>query len=120
MGLKRCSGQSVRMIIGAATIFPSAVSFFRKDNCYQVEKAGGGIELRTNGSKGLEIMASGSYAPDEKNTIRTILESFVSDMHSVTVDGRSYGSMILLEGTLTEKSAELGGTYRLRMGGYEI
>lgn len=106
--------------LGLNTLYPDALSVFRRDSQVEYVKVGGGIELRTNGSKGLEILAVGKFAPDERTVLQDIIEDFSSDVSTVIADNRSYGAMILLEGTLTEKSGEVGGVYRLRFGGYEI
>lgn len=108
------------LVIGQRTLYPRAVSVFRRDTQDEYVKVGGGIELRTNGSRGLELLAAGRFAPDERTVLQGIIESFASDVSTVTADGRNYGKMILLEGTLTEKAGEPGGSYRLRFGGYEL
>lgn len=106
--------------LGLNTLYPDTLSVFRRDSQVEYVKVGGGIELRTNGSKGLEILAVGKFSPDERTVFQDIIEDFSSDVSTVIADNRSYGAMILLEGTLTEKSGEVGGVYRLRFGGYEI
>ena len=120
MGFEIAAPVGHTLELGAMTLYPEAVSIFRKDTQVEYGKVGGGIELRTNGSRGLEILALGKFAPDERADLQEMIEDFASDMDDVTVDGRSYGAMILLEGTLTEKRGEVGGVYRLRFGGYEI
>lgn len=111
---------SHRLVIGNNVIFPQTVGVFRRDTCYEIEKVGGGIELRTGGSKGLELLAAGSFAPEEKLYLQQIIESFASDKQSVRLDSREYGEMILLESALTEKAGEVGGSFRFRFGGYEL
>lgn len=106
--------------LGLNTLYPDSLSVFRRDRQVEYVKVGGGSELRTNGSRGLEILAVGKFAPDERAVLQDIIEDFSSDVSTVTADNRSYGAMILLEGTLSEKSGEVGGVYRLRFGGYEI
>lgn len=120
MSMTMCRAVMHSLATGNKVIFPEGLSVFRNDTCYAIEKVGGGIDLRTNGSKGLEILATGSYAPDEKSTLQELIRSFASDRQSVTADSVSYGYMILLEGTLTEKAGESGGRFRLRLGGCEL
>ena len=108
------------MQISRNTFYPETISVFRRDKCNEDDIVGGGTELSTNGSHGLELLAAGRYAPDEKETFQAMIESFVSDVQTVIADGRNYGPMIMLEGSLTEKPGEVGGTFRLRLGGYEL
>lgn len=109
-----------RLIIGNTTIFPETVSVFRKDTCHEIQNVDGGILLCTSGSRGVELLVTGSYSPDEKEILQGIIESFVSDVDSVSVDGRDYGAMIMLESALTEKTGEIGGRFRFRFGGLEL
>ena len=120
MGFEIAAPAGHTLVLGARTLYPEAVSIFRKDRQVEYVKVGGGIELRTNGSEGLEILAVGRFAPDERAMLQGIIEDFASDVSTVVADGRSYGAMILREGVLTEKRGEVGGVYRLRFGGYEI
>ena len=106
--------------VGDVTIYPDAVSVFRKDTCHEFEAVGGGIKLRTGGSRGVELLATGSFAPDERAVLQGIIESFVSKADSVSIDGRDYGKMIMLDSALTEKAGEVGGSFRFRFGGFEL
>ncbi|MBQ8965938.1 hypothetical protein [Ruminococcus sp.] len=108
-----CEQAAHVLVTENARIYPMAVSFSRRDSCYEIEKVGGGIDLRTNGTKGLEIEAEGEFSPDERYMLERLISSFVSGRQSVTVDGVQYGPMILLEGSLTENVGESGGRYRL-------
>ena len=120
MALRLCAEVEHSIVSGNRVIFPETLNFLRKDTCYEIEMVGGGIDLRTNGSKGLEIIAVGRYTADEKAYLLAFIKNFESDAQSVTADATDYGRMILLEGTLTEKSGDVGGTFRLRFGGYEL
>lgn len=111
---------SHRLTIGDSIIFPETVSVFRRDTCYEIEKVGGGIELRTSGSRGLELLVTGSFASEERPVLQELIEGFASDVQNVVLDMRDYGEMILLESALTEKVGEAGGRYRFRFGGYEL
>ena len=59
-----CEQTAHVLVTENARIYPMAVSITRRDSCYGIEKVGGGIDLRTNGTKELEIEASGEFAPD--------------------------------------------------------
>ena len=120
MKMTMCGEVIHSLSTGLRVIFPQALSIVRRDTYYEIEKAGGGIELRTNGPRGLELIAVGSYAPDEKAVLQALIKDFSSDRQTVTADRVTYGYMILIEGTLTEKPDGSGGTFRLRLGGYEL
>lgn len=109
-----------RLEIGNHVIFPEAVSVFRRDTCNEISEVGGGIRLRTNGSRGVELLVTGRYAPDEKKKLQKIIEGFALDEDSVAVDGRDYGKMIMLESALIEKAGDIGGSFRFRLGGLEL
>ena len=120
MELRICSNEGHVLQTAGYVIYPETLGVTRRDTCYEIEKVGGGIELRTNGSRGLELVAEGRYSPTEKRVLQALIESFVSDGQTVAADQRNYGKMILLEGILTEKRCEPGGSYRLKFGGYEL
>ena len=115
-----CETAGHTLMTSGVTLYPDTVSISRRDTCNETEIVGGGIELSTNGSHGLEIIAEGSFDPEDKSVLQTLIENFVSDTQEVRIDDRNYGAVILLEGRLTEKPGEVGGHYRLRFGGYEI
>ncbi len=108
------------LTVSGHTLYPDMLDISRRDTDVEHIKVGGGIIHRTNGSIGLEILAAGRFSPDERGAVQGVIESFESDVQTITADGRNYGGTILLEGVLAEKAGESGGTYRLRFGGYEI
>ena len=120
MSLKICYEIRHALVVNNDPVYPEAISFVRRDTCYEIEKVGGGIDLRTNGSKGLEIIASGRYTAEEKVSLLAFISNFASDAQAVIADGVNYGPMIMLEGTLKDEAGGVGGMFSIRLGGYEL
>ena len=53
-------------------------------------------------------------------SLLAFISNFASDAQAVIADGVNYGPMIMLEGTLKDEAGGVGGTFSIRLGGYEL
>lgn len=108
------------LVCGSFTLYPDVVSFVRRDSFYELEKAGGGTALRSNGPIGMDMIVTGSFSPDERTQLNNFIRGYETGDEDIVIDEVNYGELILREATLCDEDGGVTGKYRFRFAGYEL